>query len=59
MMSRPTNIPLQPWEMALFAETVRKSSVRQYLPMRVLPSRLSGLLMIRQLSLARYASLKL
>ncbi|CDY55001.1 BnaCnng27980D [Brassica napus] len=53
MMSRPTNIPLQPWEMALFAEIVRKSSVRQYLLMRVLPSRLSGLLMIRQLSLAR------
>lgn len=59
MMSLPTKIPRQPCEIAVFAVTTKKSSVEQYFPIKILPSTLSGLLMILQLIFAKKASLKL
>lgn len=53
MMSRLIRITLQLREMALFAETDRKSSVGQYFPIKNVSNKLSGLLIILQLIFAK------
>lgn len=56
--SLPIKMPLHPCEQPNGAYTARNSVVLQYFPVRTLALRQSGLSMIRQLSLARRASLK-
>lgn len=57
MIFLPSMIPLQPWEHAEGIGAERKESDEQYLPKRILASRLLGYLTIRQLNLVRKASL--